>query len=363
MRSKITIIIVLLVIAAIVIGLYFYKHHENYEALLPKGPKQDTIVSFSTAKMQSWPIYIQSIGSISSKIGVTLRAQLAGRITKINYPSGDLVKKDSVLFVIYPKVLEAELQQAKSQVILSKFLYGRMKSLEQEEAVSVERFVQAESKLKSDQAKVLQIEQRLTLTNTYAPFNGVVGLTKVNVGDYVLAGAALATFQASDRLRVDFAVPQNLNGKVKKNDIVLIQTDVNSNKQYRGKIYAINPEVNVKTRMLDLRADIGSHDVLPGMFANVILTLDRDRQALVVPQTAVVASLHGDYVYTVKNHIPTKVFVKVGSRHDDLVAITEGLKAGDVVVSAGQVKIQPGDKVTDKNALIVKSTVQTNDGP
>ncbi len=361
MRSKFGIIFAVLIIAAIVVGFYLLKHHQNTLALI-KPPAKATVVAFAKAKQVPWPVMVGSVGTISSKVGVTLRAQVTGRVVKILVPAGLYVKKGTVLYVIYPDVLEAELNEAKSRIEISTFMYTRMKQLYAEKAVSEERYIQAQSNLVLAKSRVKAIEARLTLTNIYAPFDGVIGLNKINVNDYVLMGDSLATFQASDHLRVDFAIPQKYFKRIKINTPVLIKTGENGDHIYYGNVYAINPLINHKTRMLDVRASIESKELLPGMFADVMVLLDTRRTAIVVPQTAVVQSLHGAYVYRIENQYAKKVFVKLGNQRKDQVAIIEGLKVGDVVVSAGQLKIQKNVKVTDKGALTVKLKEHNYDG-
>ncbi len=363
MRSKIAIPLVVVLIAALLVGFYFYKHHKNVEKLTDKGPKKPVIVSLATVKKVTLSQQVTSVGSINSRIGIMIRAQVPGRVVQINYLSGRVVKKGKVMFVIYPYILEAELRQAKAQLELSEYNYRQYTILQKEKAVSYQRMLRAKSQMDLDRAKIKAIEERLELTKSVAPFDGIVGLTQINLNDYVKTGDVLATFQALDKLRVDFSVPQDYCKSVKLGDKVSIRTEVSGSKEFYGKIYAINPLVNRQTRMLDLRADISGENIMPGMFADVTLYFGKKRQALMVPQTAVVTSLHGDYVYKVTKQVPKKVFVKVGDRRGNMVEITEGLKAGDVVVSAGQIKIHKGDKVTDKNALIVKENYRNYDGP
>ncbi len=232
-------------------------------------------------------------------------------------------------------------------------MHSRMKTLVNQNAVSLERLIETRARLGVAKSQVATAEQKLLLTTTHAPSDGTVGIRQVNVGDYVSAGEILATFQPKGDLRVTFSIPEQYSKEVKKGDRIIINTHTIDAHNYQGTVYAVNPAINVDTRTLTLRAHIIGQDLLPGMFAKVTLITGPTMNVIVVPQTAVIRSLHGDYVYKVIQGKARKTIVFPGERRGQLIVVKKGLQPGDIIVSAGQLKIQNGSSVTDKNALVV----------
>ncbi|MEM1152836.1 MAG: efflux RND transporter periplasmic adaptor subunit [Pseudomonadota bacterium] len=358
-RARKWVIIVVAILAALVLLAYFLKR-ESIEAKLNAKPPQSAIqVEFAPIKSQEWGTQINQVGTIQSFSGITLRAQIAGRITAVHAQSGSNVKKGDKLFEINPKVIQAQLEEAQAALENSKFTFERMKELYAERTVSEQAFNQAQSAFNVDQARVRTSQQQLALATTYATFDGVMGVTEVQVGDEVGVNQELATLQSSERLRVEFPVPQKYAQLVSAQDSVTITSETNADDLIDATIFAVNPLVDSDTRSVEVRAEVPPHSFLPGSYVNVTLTLNDVEPVLTVPQTAVMHSLYGDTIYKVVNGKAVKTNVVPGTRRGGDIEVSGDLKAGDQVVSAGLRKVMDGAEVSDSVAQKAAAAAQT----
>ncbi|MEM8562627.1 MAG: efflux RND transporter periplasmic adaptor subunit [Pseudomonadota bacterium] len=344
------VIIAVAILAALVLLAYFLKRESIEAKLDAKPPQVATQVVFAPVRSQQWGTQINQVGTIQSFSGITLRAQIAGRITAVHAQSGSTVKKGDKLFEINPKVIEAQLAEAQASLQNSKFTFERMKELYAERTVSEQAFTQAQSAFNVDQARVRTSQQQLALATTYATFDGVMGVTEVQVGDEVGVNQELATLQSSERLRVEFPVPQKYALLVSSQDAVTVASDRNADDGIAATIFAVNPLIDSDTRSVEVRAEVPPHSFLPGSYVNVTLTLNDVEPVLTVPQTAVMHSLYGDTVYKVVNGKAVKTNLVVGTRRGGDIAVSGDIKAGDQVVSAGLRKVMDGAEVSNSVA-------------
>lgn len=202
-----------------------------------------------------------------------------------------------MLFQINPKVLQAQLKANKAALLLTQFEFIRFKKLYRQNVVSLDKLTRVRSLRDIDKANIEKTKQQLDLATIRAPFDGRLGLKQVDVGDFVKAGDIISTLQSLDQFRVDFSIPEKYSLHVKMGLKVQLQGSANPGKTYVGTVYAFNPIINKNTRMLDVRAHVHTKELLPGMYVDVTLTFGKEQSVVIVPQTAVTASLHGDYVY------------------------------------------------------------------
>jgi membrane fusion protein (multidrug efflux system) len=349
-RSRATVILIVVILAAAAIGAYFLKREsvaEKLAAIKPPGPAH---VEFAPISKQQWGTLVESVGTIQSFSGITLRAQIAGRITAVHAKSGAEVKVGDPLFEINPSVIQAQLEAQQAQMKNTQFNYERMKELYAERTVSLQQFTAAKSAYNVDLAGVRTSKQQLALATTNASFDGVVGVTQVQVGDEVGINQELATLQSSERLRVEFSVPQKYAQVVSNKDAVQLSAEHDSAAAVGATIYAINPLIDTGTRSVEVRAEVPPHSFLPGSYVNVSLTLNDTSDVLTVPQTALLHSLYGDSVYKVVAGKAVQTHVVPGSRRGADIAVSGDIKAGDKVVSAGLRKITDGSEVVDTGA-------------
>lgn len=307
------------------------------------------VVSIAPVKLSTWQDSIDATGSLAAFNGTIIKAETAGRITKILFKSGTAVKAGTPLVQIYPDVLKAQLDQAKAQLAFDQSDYDRASQLSKNKYMSASDLEQKQATLQSSQAKVNQLAAELSQTLITAPFDGQLGLRQVSLGDYVSAGTPIVNLESLDPIRVDFSIPEVYLNKIKVGQTVLIKSRAFPNQSFNGKIYAMNAAIDPDTRSLDCRATVPNKqmNLVPGAFVEVYPQLGTPQQLIIIPQTAIVYAADGAYVYLVnEKHQAIKTKVKLGQKLDqNRVIIQSGLKPGDQIITDGQVKIQSGDPV------------------
>lgn len=349
-RSKIIIITVVVIVLIIAYCAYLFRFHKNSQLVHPRATSA-IIVPFATAKAALWHERIEAIGSIAAMKGITLKAEVPGRITRIFVHAGEHVSKGQKLIQINAKVYQAMVNTTKAQLDLSEHNFKRMSKLYSDNAVSKSKYDQAFFKRNADKAKYQHALAQLHLTTIHAPFSGRFGLKKVFVGDVVSTGDSLANLQADHELRVDFSIPGRYSKAVNIGDNVVIKTNVYPEKKFKATVYAINTRLTMPTRTLNVRARLQSNQLMPNTFAEVMLYLSHAKPVIVIPQTALIKSINGDYVYKVINGQALQTVVHAGDRRKNVIAIVKGLNDGDTVVNGGQNKFSNGARVTNKGAM------------
>src|SRR5690606_35615647 len=284
--------------------------------------------------------------TLRSHDSVMLRPEISGRIAEINFTEGGNVTKGQVLVKLDDSVPKARLQQARANLQLAGSQHRRSVQLTKQGFVSAQARDEAASNLAVQQAAVALAEAELEKTAIEAPFDGLVGLRTVSVGDYVGPGTDLVPIEAIDPLNVDFRIPEQFLSTVSVGSRLLVSFDALSGVEREGTVGAISPLVDVGGRSLLLRAHIPNPDNLlrPGLFARVKLEL-AETQGLVVPETALSPSGDAQYVYRVENGVVQRVMVQIGQRSGPQVEIVSGLNEGDQVIVSGLQKVRDGMEV------------------
>ena len=290
---------------------------------------------------------ITAVGSLLSNESVVIRPEVAGRITELPFKEGQKVAKGTVLVRLDDSVAKATLAQAQASIAFDKAELARAEELLSRNAGPARTREQAFAKLQADQAAVQLAQAQLEKLNIVAPFDGVLGLRKVSVGDMVAAGKDIVNLEAIDTLKLDFRVPEAYLPAVKAGQKLAVSVDAFGGRKFEGEVYAIDPLIDVNGRALAVRARIPNADgaLRPGLFARVTLTLNVDQNAVLVPEQSVVAFGTDQFVFKVVDGKAAQAKVKLGERRNAEVEIVEGLKPEDVVVTAGQLKIRDGAPV------------------
>lgn len=290
---------------------------------------------------------ITAVGSLLSNESVVIRPEVAGRISDIAFKEGQRVTRGTVLIRLDDMVAKATLAQAQASIAFDKAELARAEELLRQAAGPARNRDQAAAKLLADQATVQLAQAQLEKLTIAAPFDGVLGLRKVSVGDYVSAGKDIVNLEAIDTLKLDFRVPEAYLPAVRVGQALAVSVDAFGGRKFEGEVYAIDPLIDVNGRALAVRARIANADgaLRPGLFARVALTLTVDPNAVLVPEQAVVAFGTDQFVFKVVEGKVAQVRVKLGDRRNAEVEIVEGLKPQDVVVTAGQLKIRDGAPV------------------
>jgi membrane fusion protein (multidrug efflux system) len=278
---------------------------------------------------------------------VVVRPEISGRISQINFVEGRPVQKGQLLVALDASVHAAEVQQAKANLALAETNYKRTTELEREKFVSPNAKDQALNALRVAQATLALADARLAKTEIRAPFAGVIGIRQVSVGDYVKEGQDLVTLEDISSLKVDFRLPELLLTDLKRGQTVEVASDALPGRTYSATLDAIDPLVDQNGRALVLRARLQNTDgqLRPGMFVRTRVILAERPRALTVPEEALIPVGADQYVFRVTADKVARVKVKTGLRRDAQVEITAGLQAGDVVVTAGQLKLRDGAAV------------------
>jgi membrane fusion protein, multidrug efflux system len=284
---------------------------------------------------------LTAVGSLKSEESVTLRAEQSGRIAEINFKEGQPVVKGQLLFRLDDAVSRAELEQARASLAIAQGRQNRAKQLFAEGFVSKEARDDASNSLKVQQASVDLAQAKLEKMRIQAPFDGVIGLRSVSLGEYVSPGLDLAPLESIQKLKVDFRLPELYVAQVKVGQKLELRVDALPNQVFPGDVFAISPLIEAGGRSVLVRASVDNEamQLRPGMFARVQL-LTQDSLAIVVPESAISPSNQKQYVYRVVNNRIEEVEVIIGERHSGLVQIRSGLEPNDIVVIAGLQRVR-----------------------
>src|SRR5919106_3097848 len=331
-----------------------------------------TTVSSASVKEEDWAPRLTAVGSVSAVQGAVVSAELAGIVSAINFENGGEAKKGEVLMKLDASQEEALLRSAEAEAQLARTDLERSRDLAMKKVVSSAEFDSAQSKFTRLNAVVDQMRSSIAKKSLIAPFDGQLGIRQVNVGQMINAGQQVVALTALDRVYVDFALPQQYLGQLAPGLTVRVTTDALPDRVFDGKLTAINSMVDSSTRNISLQATLENpdHALRPGMFAKAEVTLPEKHKALVLPGSAISYAPFGDSVFVIEKKKDEKTgkesqvirqqFVRVGEARGDFVAITQGLKAGEIVVSTGVFKLRNGMTVTINNDLAPNPQVNPN---
>jgi membrane fusion protein (multidrug efflux system) len=295
----------------------------------------------ATARLQQ---DVAAVGTLRSSESVVVGREISGRIDELDFKEGAPVRKGQVIVRFDDSVPAAEVAQAKANLALAESNYNRTRQLEREKFVSATAIDQALNGLRVAQANLQLAEARAAKTRIVAPFNGIIGIRRVSVGDYIKEGQDLATLEDVSSLKVDFRLPEQLLPSLRPGQTVEITTDTMPGKRYAAILDAIDPLVDQNGRAIVLRARLPNSDLQlrPGMFVRTRLILEERANAMVVPEEAIVPVGADEYVFRVVDGKAQRAKVRTGLRRAGQVEIVEGLGPDDVVVTAGQIKLRDG---------------------
>jgi membrane fusion protein (multidrug efflux system) len=294
------------------------------------------------------PQTITAVGSLRSDESVTLRPETAGRISAITFQEGQRVARGTPLVKLDPAIPEAEYAQAKANLTLAKAKFDRAVDLANRNYISGQAKDEAENSYRVAEATLQLAQAKLAKTEIRAPFAGIIGLRSVSMGDYVKEGADLVNLESIDPLKVDFRVPETYLRQVQPGQSLTITLDAMPGSTFDGKVVALNPLVDAAGRSIVIRAQVRNQDTVlrPGMFARVRLITKDQADAMIVPEQALVPQGSEQYVFKIIDNKAARVKIETGQRRDGKVEVIAGLVPGDLIVTAGQLKIRDGSPVT-----------------
>jgi len=321
-------------------------------------------VSSTIAKKDSWHPKLKSVGTLQAINGVQINSEVTGQVVKIYFKSGQFVKKGSPLVQLDDSVDIQTLNNNSAALRLDTLNYGRQQKLYKTNSTSKASLDSAQAKMLQSKSQVISARVMIAKKNIKAPFDGKLGIRRINLGQYVTAGQSMVLLQSLNPLFVNFDLPEQYLTVIKTGQLVRITISSQKGKIFDGKITAINSTVDVSTRTILVQATFPNekHELYPGLFADVSVIMPEQTNVITVPQTAITYSLYGDSVYMVTKgkdkfgkpaFIAKQKFIKVGDRRGTMAAITQGVKAGDEVITSGQLKLHPGSRITINNSIKV----------
>jgi membrane fusion protein, multidrug efflux system len=334
------------IVLALLGGLFFTDPFSQAEPLAveaPAGPPPGMPVEAAAVIMASISREVSAVGTLHADEAVVIASEIAGRVVEIAFAEGAPVRSGQVLLRLESSVQNAELARSRASLALSEANYQRAEGLLRDEAIAKRERDEAYAQWQLDEANVRLSEAQLAKTVLRAPFNGVIGLRSVSVGGYLRPGDAVASLSAVDSIKVDFRIPEGFARSLRTGQSIKVTVDAMPGLAFAGQVYAIDPSIDSNGRSVLLRARVTNPQrrLNPGMFARVALVLEERPTALLVPEEALIAGAQ-QLVYKVVDGLVEAVPVTLGLRQQGRVEVTEGLSAGDVVITAGQMKVRPG---------------------
>lgn len=318
---------------------------------------QPPVLAISTfvAEERMWENNIPSIASLEAVQGVTVSAEVPGRVEQILFRAGQEVNAGDLLLELSAASELAELKALQANVDLAKLDIDRAKDLLKSQTISQAEFDRANATFKQQEAQLETIKAQIDKKRIIAPFDGELGIRQINLGEVLSAGAPIVTLQNKDKLFVNFSLPQRVVSQVEIGSKVRV-IDPNNGYTAIARLTTINPQINVLNRNISLQAELDneSGQWVPGMYVEAELILPKQSSYVVVPSTAVIYSSYGSTVYVIEENedgqkVSVGQLVRTGTTRGDFVAITEGLSAGQEVATSGAFKLRNNALVSVKN--------------
>jgi len=367
-KRMIFMLIFVIILFGVVFTLKGLQAHAQKEAR-KKNENPIQTVSSTTVKSEQWRPILNSVGSARTVKGVYITTELGGMLTHIYFTPGTFVKKGQLLAQLDIRPDVAKLHELEAQARFAKITYFRNQKQYKIGAVSKEELDSNESQYKSTAAEVVEQKAIIAKKTIYAPFSGKLGVRLVNLGEYINPGDHIAILETLNPIYMDFYFPQEDLPKLQQGQTIEMTVSTYPKKTFTGTITTVNPNIDVKSRNVEVEATIqnADHLLLPGMFTHVNLITGAPKTVLTLPQTALTFNSYGDEVYALQKtsqmdngktvYKAVSQFVVTGEKRGDQIVITKGLKVGQEVVSSGQMKIKNGSLV------VINNRVQPSDDP
>lgn len=357
---KIKYIIYTLLIGGIIAFITYRIIANREESNLGKkgGPSTATVTGIIATPVK-FADNLSLSGTLDANEQVEIRSEITGVVNAINFKEGTEVSKGQVLLKVNDIELRAQLSKVGTAKQLASENERRAKLLLEKQAISQEEYDVASAEYQSSQAESQLISAQLAKATIRAPFSGTIGLRYISEGTYVTPTTPIATLVNTKQLKITFSVPAKYASRIKLNSEISFTTS-GSKTEYTAKIYAIEPQIDVSTRTLKMRAiaDNSEGNLYPGMFASVSLPLEIVDDAILVPTKALIPIQNGKMIFVAKGGKAKQIKVETGSRTESSIRITSGLKVGDTILTSGVMSLKDGVPVKVKFEESEKTVVR-----
>jgi membrane fusion protein (multidrug efflux system) len=297
------------------------------------------------------------VGSVVAVNGIDVSTEVNGIVSEIAFQSGQDIQKDQVLIRLDDSVDKAALEALQADQTLAEVQFNRLKGLMEKRVTSKSEFDEAEARFDAARARVRQQEAVIKRKVIRAPFSGLGGIRKIDLGEFIEVGDAIVSLQQLDPVYVDYTLPERYLNKIRPGQVVNVTFDAVPDKNFSGKVSALDSGVDTGTQTLRIRATLDNQEGLlrPGMFAQVETIVGDARPVLTLPRTAISFNTYGNFVFILNKGDDDKVTVKrtavkTGEVRDGRVVV-ENLDKGAEVVRTGLVKLRDGGSVKIDNSV------------
>lgn len=348
-------VIAVILLGLVVVGLVGFNQFRDQMIadFFANMPVQPLPVEVVEARAQEWQPVLTAIGTVHAAQGTDLTVEAAGIVREISFSPNTQVAQGQLLLRLDSEVQQADLTAARAQLELERTNLERQQELQSRGVASNVTLDQSRAGFAAAEAQVARAEAVIAQRALQAPFDGTIGLARVDLGQYISPGTIVTTLQDLETMRVDFSLPEQTLPylEIGQRLHIRIEGDI---RRFDGEISGIDPRVDPSSRMVSLRGRVDNPEfaLTPGQFARVEIDLPLEEGVIALPQTAVISSLYGDYVYVVRENeeaeglVVQQVFVTPGRRSEGLVEIREGVAAGDRIVTTGQNRLNNRAPVT-----------------
>jgi len=358
-RLWLRLLLVLLLVFAIAAPLAYTKYGQIQQQIA-QGSQQPPPISVNVAEAvpDQWNRKVRAIGTLVAYQGVDITTEVSGIVKAINFESGGEVSKDRLLVELENSTEIANLESAQAQFDSDNSQYQRLLKLKDQSFVTTNDIDTQASLVNVSRARVAVARTALAKKRIYAPFSGKLGISQVDIGEYVAPRQNIVTLLSLDRLYLDFTLPEDNFNDLATNQMVEFHVRSYPDRRFDARVETWHPELDADTRNIQVRAIVDNRERLlaPGMFADMELRSKRRLPVLVVPETAIFYNIYGEAVYVLETSDEDDAAsqpdyrlaarqVRVAYRADGMAGVTEGIEAGDRVVTAGQLKLYPGLRV------------------
>ncbi|MDY6841139.1 MAG: efflux RND transporter periplasmic adaptor subunit [Pseudomonadota bacterium] len=339
-------LIAVVLVAVAIGGAFMYQNLDDGTVAQAGGERPASAVNTILPRIQTVRDVVNAVGSLKALNAVELTTEVSGRVVQLNLETGRRVAQGEVLLRLDDRQARADLQVIEAQLADARRQYERAQRLRSNNSISQSQVDELRTAVDVAEAQRQSARVRLENHRIQAPFAGVIGLSDISVGAYITAGTSVTTLDTTDRMELDFSIPERFLGQVSLGQQVRGASPAYPGQKFSGQLAELGSRVSELSRSLPVRALIDNPDGLlrPGQFMSATLTL-RERQALVIPEQAVMIRGDEHYVFVAEDGVARRISVNLGSRMPGLVEIAKGLSQDDPVIVTRQDRLSSGERI------------------